>query len=112
MEPALSSGDVMLATRVYSRTKLKVGDVVCAKDLHDSSRIMIKRIAGTSGDIMEKRKGDPGMDEGGRDSVVVPPGHVWLLGDNESMSRDSRDLGCFPLGMVMAVSCATFCGIP
>eukprot|EP01084_Bolivina_argentea_P286982 492396_1 len=63
MEPALSSGDVMLAARVHSRTKLKVGDVVCAKDLHDPSRIMIKRVAGTSGDIMEGKKGGPGTDE-------------------------------------------------
>ncbi len=102
----------MLAARVHSRTKLKVGDVVCAKDLHDPSRIMIKRVAGTSGNIMEKKKGGPGMDDLGRGSVIVPPGQVWLLGDNESVSRDSRDLGYFPLGMVMAVSCTTFYDVP
>ncbi len=104
MEPAISSGDVMLAARVHSRTKLKVGDVVCAKDLHDPSRIIIKRVAGTGGDTMEGKKGGPGTDRVERGSIVVPPGHVWLLGDNQSVSRDSRDLGCFPLGMVLAVS--------
>ncbi len=98
----------MLAARVHSRTKLKVGDVVCAKDLHDPSRIMIKRVAGTSGDIMKGKKGGPGTNEVERGSIVVPPGHVWLLGDNQSMSRDSRDLGYFPLGMVLAVSYTTF----
>ncbi len=108
MEPALSSGDVMLAARVHSRTKLKVGDVVCAKDLHDPSRIMIKRVAGTSGDIMEGKKGGPGTDEAERGSIVVPSGHVWLLGNNQSISRDSRNLGYFPLGMVLAVSYTTF----
>ncbi len=98
----------MLAARVHSRTKLKVGDVVCAKDLQDPSRVMIKRVAGTSGDIMEKKIGGPGMDDVGKRSIVVPPGHVWLLGDNGSVSRDSRDIGYFPLGMVMAVSLQHF----
>mmetsp|Transcript_31569 Transcript_31569/g.69560 ORF Transcript_31569/g.69560 Transcript_31569/m.69560 type:complete len:124 (+) Transcript_31569:468-839(+) len=32
--------------------------------------------------------------------VSVPPGHVWLLGDNCDNSRDSRSYGAVPVGML------------
>ena len=30
----------------------------------------------------------------------VPPGHCWLVGDNLTISRDSRDFGPVPLGLI------------
>lgn len=33
--------------------------------------------------------------------VVVPPGHVWLTGDNVAMSRDSRFFGPIPCQMLV-----------
>ncbi|KAJ1433791.1 peptidase S24/S26A/S26B/S26C, partial [Ochromonadaceae sp. CCMP2298] len=32
--------------------------------------------------------------------VTVPPGHVWLLGDNCENSLDSRAYGAVPVGML------------
>jgi inner membrane protease subunit 1 len=32
--------------------------------------------------------------------LVVPPGHVWVQGDNMAVSRDSREYGPVPLGTV------------
>jgi mitochondrial inner membrane protease subunit 1 len=32
--------------------------------------------------------------------LVVPPGHVWVQGDNLAVSRDSREYGPVPLGTV------------
>lgn len=33
-------------------------------------------------------------------NLTVPPGHVWIEGDNAARSRDSRDFGPIPLGLV------------
>jgi hypothetical protein len=33
-------------------------------------------------------------------AVQVPPGHVWLQGDNLILSRDSREYGPVPLALV------------
>jgi hypothetical protein len=32
--------------------------------------------------------------------LQVPPGHIWLQGDNLTMSRDSREYGPVPLAML------------
>ncbi|KAL7416191.1 peptidase S24/S26A/S26B/S26C [Mrakia frigida] len=39
---------------------------------------------------------------GGGDYLRVPPGHVWLQGDNLSNSTDSRDYGPVPLALLLA----------
>ncbi|CAG0908402.1 unnamed protein product, partial [Darwinula stevensoni] len=31
---------------------------------------------------------------------TVPPGHVWLLGDNAENSTDSRAYGAVPYGLI------------
>ena len=30
----------------------------------------------------------------------IPKGHVWLLGDNPNYSKDSRDYGPVPYGLI------------
>lgn len=34
------------------------------------------------------------------DRIVVPPGHVWLSGDNPYNSTDSRDYGVVPAALI------------
>ncbi|KXJ23196.1 Mitochondrial inner membrane protease subunit 1 [Exaiptasia diaphana] len=39
------------------------------------------------------------------DYIKVPKGHVWLLGDNPDDSRDSRDYGPVPYGLITGRVC-------
>jgi mitochondrial inner membrane protease subunit 1 len=44
---------------------------------------------------------DPtGLKAPSSEHVVVPRGHIWLIGDNADLSRDSRDYGPVPLSLV------------
>ena len=43
------------------------------------------------------------MTEGTLQRVVVPPNHVWVVGDNRSMSRDSRTYGPLSLELVFGI---------
>lgn len=57
-----------------------------------------KRIKGVSGDLIVYAKRHSAS--GALDIVKVPPGQVWLGGDNPSNSNDSRSYGPMPLGML------------
>lgn len=35
----------------------------------------------------------------------IPKGHVWLLGDNPNYSKDSRDYGPVPYGLIRGRAC-------
>lgn len=72
MLPTYEDGEIVLATRLFKKSNLKVGDVVVYK--HDD-RNVIKRIADISLDI---RTGDL---------------KFFCLGDNAKVSYDSREYG-------------------
>lgn len=68
-----------------------------------SEQDFIKRVVGLPGETVEGRDGvvlvdgDPleepyldGMSIGDFDSVTVPEGHLWVMGDNRGGSSDSR----------------------
>jgi len=81
--------------------RLRRGDLVVATSPRDPTMTICKRILGMPGDVvcvdpMEKRE-DRKLGH-----VYVPEGHVWLVGDNASMSRDSRTYGPVPVGLVRA----------
>lgn len=48
----------------------------------------------------EKSKKTPTITPAKRRYVTVPEGHIWVTGDNLSASRDSRNYGPVPLGLV------------
>eukprot|EP01128_Nolandella_sp_AFSM9_P002896 TRINITY_DN1331_c0_g1_i3.p1 TRINITY_DN1331_c0_g1~~TRINITY_DN1331_c0_g1_i3.p1 ORF type:complete len:303 (-),score=50.26 TRINITY_DN1331_c0_g1_i3:127-1035(-) len=69
------------------------GDVVNAHSPTHAGRKIVKRVIGLEGDFVYNRIS--------REIVKVPPGHVWLEGDNERSSHDSNHYGPVPINLVI-----------
>lgn len=106
MDPTLKNGQLVFYSRL-SREPGK-GDVVSAK--MPSGEYVIKRVIALSGDVLEIREGSVfvnGVPEdetyvNGRTflpeekeelSIVIPNGCLFIMGDNRSVSIDSRTYG-------------------
>jgi inner membrane protease subunit 1 len=72
-----------------------VGDVIAAKSPIEPFKLVLKRVLGREGDVVKIDPFDPNSK-----SVLVPKGKLWIVGDNLRFSRDSRDYGPIPLGLV------------
>ncbi len=71
MRPTLEPGDYVLVNRwAYRRRGPAVGDVVVLRDPEEPARFLVKRVAS-----------EP------------DPGSLFVVGDNEARSRDSRHFG-------------------
>lgn len=120
MIPTLRIGDHILVSKLSYGLRLplyerfvaqwsnpKRGDIVVFTQKDDPSTNFIKRVIGLPGDIVEVRGSrvyinnellpenyarweEGGLSEGSFGPEQVPPGHVFLLGDNRDHSRDSR----------------------
>ena len=95
-------------------TPYKTGDVVISTCPYDADKTVCKRITATEGQTikLDTVRGSPFASI---ESITIPPGHVWLTGDNASNSTDSRTYGPVSLGLIkgrvfwkMALSPATF----
>jgi len=110
MRPALLGRDLVLITRGYDLPTR--GDIVSATvpDEHGRPVGILKRVVGLRGDTIDAH-GDVVVINGAPLSpsygeartygprlpqVVVPDGHIYLLGDNRFRSYDSRILGPVP----------------
>ena len=68
---------------LLSRTQVKVRDIVIAKSPSNPRGLICKRVAAVEGESVEFLKN-------GSSLLKIPPGQVWLLGDNSIESEDSR----------------------
>jgi type IV secretory pathway protease TraF len=71
------------------RQSFEKGDVVVALSPGHFYRPVCKRISATEGDEVSYVDPRSGVQE----TCLVPPDHVWLLGDNPAESGDSRHYG-------------------
>ncbi|MBQ3068880.1 MAG: signal peptidase I [Clostridia bacterium] len=120
MNNTLSDGDrLVLSKAFYSPER---GDIVVIK--REGNNPLIKRVIGLENEtVMVDRDKDvvyidghildepyveypntPGLKE----PVVVPPGHVFVLGDHRNNSTDSRVLGCIPVEDILGKAVLRF----
>ena len=96
MEPMIQEGDVFLLDRTCIRKQLlNVGDVVVARSPERPQDHICKRVKGLAGDTVSDHRSDSCLYQ------YIPRGHVWLEGDNKEFSKDSRDYGPVPCGLIL-----------
>jgi len=103
MLPTLSvSGDLIVEETLTINNPglrpLKRGDLVVMISPLDPRAQICKRVLGLPGDVICV---DPtGEYAPSTEHVVIPKGYIWIVGDNASMSRDSRVYGPVPSALV------------
>lgn len=120
MEPTLQVGDRVLVNKLsYEWGEIKPGQIVVfdrpGGPSPDGIDVLIKRVIGVEGDVIEGRDGhvwrnDEELDENylpeGSKTLdfgpeTVPEDSLWLMGDNRNNSEDSRVFGPIPEGDVV-----------
>ena len=110
MQPTFVEGNVLLVNKLaYKLGKMHTGDVVIFHNPSNLTEDYIKRLIGKPGDTVRVDGGvvyvnDIPLDEPYiaappyyTGEWVVPPGFIFVLGDNRNQSTDSHSWGFVPL---------------
>ncbi|HYG60337.1 MAG TPA: signal peptidase I [Symbiobacteriaceae bacterium] len=116
MEPTLHTAERLFVNKfVYRVRDPRPGEIVVLQDPGRPQRELIKRVIAVEGETVEIRKGivyinGKPLKEAFTNTVVtrredisptvVPPGTIYVMGDNRSMSFDSRALGAIAVDKV------------
>lgn len=123
MEPNLHTDQRLIVEKIsYNRYARQIlgfdgpqqGDVVVIRLESQGSELLIKRVIGLPGDVIEIHDGQVFVNNqplqeayltvltpGFYGPIAVPPLHVFVLGDNRNFSNDSRNFGTVPLKNVV-----------
>lgn len=115
MQPTLQDGEFVLVNRVaYRFGQPERGDIIVFRDPNNlNGKDLIKRIIGLPGDTIVIRDGTVSLNGQllHEDYIAappvysgqweVPPGHLFVLGDNRNDSSDSHSWGLLPIENVI-----------
>jgi signal peptidase I len=115
MEPNLHTDQRLVVEKLsYRMHGPERGDIVVLKLDDRQGELLIKRVIGLSGERVAIRDGRVYVDgraieesylaestPGMMPAQIVPPLHVFVLGDNRGASNDSRSFGMVPLDNVI-----------
>ena len=112
MEPNLHSNQRLVVEKMsYRFHGPERFDIVVLRLPSQGDELLIKRVVGLPGETVEISNGHVSVNgqvleepfavgetrPGRQSSVVVPPLHVYVLGDNRNHSNDSRNFGPVPI---------------
>lgn len=112
MLPTLNDGDRVFVVSYRQGTTPDRGDVVVLKNVTGTTDMLIKRVIARSGDRLTVGNGKIIVNGGDAYSStinrntdtyteIVPDGSVFVMGDNERHSYDSRTFGPIPMDNVV-----------
>ena len=100
MLPTLKNGQKVLTSKAYWLVgPIKEKDVILIKDDGPTGYI-IKRVYRLAGEAVDWALVPDNFDFR-RGEFKVPPGYIYVLGDNRAVSEDSRKFGPVPLDKVI-----------
>ncbi|PKA61447.1 putative thylakoidal processing peptidase 2, chloroplastic [Apostasia shenzhenica] len=93
------TGELVAVERISRRWGLiSAGDIVTLRSPEEPMKIVAKRVLALEGDDVTYLA-DPTCEDSSK-TILVPRGHVWVQGDNIYTSRDSRQFGPVPYGLI------------
>jgi signal peptidase I len=115
MEPTLENLDRIIVNRLaYKFDDFSYGDVVVFPSPYNNYEDYIKRVIALPGDSIEIRSGQVFVNNRlleekyvlespleGLEKETMPPGMVFVMGDNRNASSDSRDWGPLPIDSII-----------